>query len=234
MHTTMELELRIGAHAACSDGPAGKLRQVVLYRATDTVTHLVINTMPHLGFAVLVPRWAVVSADHDHVRLSCTQAELHRMEPFEDTVFLPPYDPHQTLGYGPTDYFYGGGTGSMTVGMGQMGLGLGPMGMGSVGWQGTPPFAVEEHLPPAGSVAPGAATPAGTPASGQSAQTYAKFSTDVPSFADNQHLATLLESNGVAIMASTPSAGSPLLTLLFSFGPTILLIGGFLWLTTRA
>ena len=149
MQTTMELELRIGAQAACSDGPAGKVRQVVLDRASETVTHLVIYTTPHLGFAVLVPRSAVLSADHDQVQLRCTQAELHRMEPFEDTVFLPPYGPHQTLGYGPTDYFYGG-TGSMTVGMGQMGLGLGPMGMGAVGWQGTPPFVVEEHLPPGG------------------------------------------------------------------------------------
>ena len=75
---------------------------------------------------------------------------------------------------------------------------------------------------------PGQAT--ATP--GQPATTYAKFSTDVPSFADNRCLATLLEAHGVAIMATSRQAVSSLLTLLLSFGPTLLLIGGFLWLTT--
>ena len=100
--------------------------------------------------------------------------------------------------------------------------------------QGTFKHAIVSPTPPAGSAATSATPPAATPSPGQPARTYATFSTDVPSFADNRHLATLLESNGVVITAAAPQAGSPLLTLLFSFGPTLLLIGGFLWLTTRA
>ena len=138
--TARELELHIGAHTACSDGPGGKLRQVVLDRATETVTHLIVDTTPHLGFAVLVPRAMVSSADHDQIQLTCTQTELHRMDPFEDTVFLPPYGQHSTLGYPASDYLYGGGS----IGM----LGAGSMGMGAMGWGTTPPAVVEEHLPP--------------------------------------------------------------------------------------
>ena len=48
-------------------------------------------------------------------------------------------------------------------------------------------------------------------------------------------LETLLNAHGVIINARpVDEARSPLLTLLLSFGPTILLIGAFLWLTKRA
>lgn len=79
------------------------------------------------------------------------------------------------------------------------------------------------------------AIPDPSPAPGQTAKTYTKFGTEVPTFADNQNLDTLLESKGVTISSkSLTQTRSPLLTLLLSFGPTLLLIGGFLWLTTRA
>ncbi|HEY8741987.1 MAG TPA: ATP-dependent metallopeptidase FtsH/Yme1/Tma family protein, partial [Chloroflexota bacterium] len=74
-----------------------------------------------------------------------------------------------------------------------------------------------------------------SPPAGQAAKSYTKFATEVPTFADNQNLDTLLESKGVVITSkSLVAARSPLLTLLLSFGPTLLLIGGFVWLTTRA
>jgi cell division protease FtsH len=79
------------------------------------------------------------------------------------------------------------------------------------------------------------AIPDPSPPAGQPAKSYTKFATEVPTFADNQNLDTLLESNKVTI-SSKPleQARSPLLTLLLSFGPTLLLIAGFVWLTTRA
>lgn len=158
----LELALRLGTRTECTDGPGGKLQQVVLDRATEKVTHLIVDTAPHLGFAVLVPREMVSSADHEHVRLTCTQAELHRMDPFEDTVFSPPDGQHPALGYGPSDYVYTGGLGTMGgLGMAPMGMGPGPTGMGAAGWQGVPPFIVEEHLPPGGSaIGPDAAVEA--------------------------------------------------------------------------
>jgi cell division protease FtsH len=69
---------------------------------------------------------------------------------------------------------------------------------------------------------------------GQTAPTYSKFATIKPAF-DDPELLSLLESNGVMITAKALDAPrSPLLTLLLSFGPTVLLIGGFLYLSTRA
>jgi cell division protease FtsH len=69
---------------------------------------------------------------------------------------------------------------------------------------------------------------------GQTPPTYTKFATIKPAFEDAD-LLPLLEENGVVITAE-PLEGprSPLLNLLLAFGPTLLLLGGFLWLSARA
>ena len=70
---------------------------------------------------------------------------------------------------------------------------------------------------------------------GEQGQTYTKFETRVPTFAIDEALLPLLEENGVQITARPLEMGrSGLLTLLLSFGPTLLLLGGFLWLSNRA
>ncbi|MBK9712461.1 MAG: ATP-dependent zinc metalloprotease FtsH [Kouleothrix sp.] len=80
-------------------------------------------------------------------------------------------------------------------------------------------------------------TAAQTPTAQESAatpQTYTKFATIKPAF-DDPELLSLLERNKVVITASPlEQPRSAILTLLLSFGPTLLLIGGFLWLTNRA
>jgi len=71
--------------------------------------------------------------------------------------------------------------------------------------------------------------------SGQTAKTYTKFATQIPTFASNQTLASLLDTNGVVITSKPlDQPRSPLLNLLLAFGPTLLLIGGFLWISSRA
>src|SRR5213593_2066674 len=61
-----------------------------------------------------------------------------------------------------------------------------------------------------------------------------KFQTQRPAFA-NDDLMTLLQTHNVVINAKDPNASTPLWeTLLFSFGPTILLVIGFLYLSRRA
>ncbi len=72
------------------------------------------------------------------------------------------------------------------------------------------------------------------PDGGDRARTSTHFSTVQPAFAD-PGLEGLLNEHGVTINARPlEEARSPLLTLLLSFGPTLLLIGGFLWLSRRA
>ena len=72
------------------------------------------------------------------------------------------------------------------------------------------------------------------PPTGQAPRTYTKFATRIPPFAANESLAALLDQNGVEMSARAFVEGrSTLLTLLLSFGPALLLLGGFFWLSTR-
>ena len=103
----MDQTLHVGASVECADGPAGKLRQVIIDDTTDRVTHLVVDTHPHFGTAVLIPLAQVVGANHQRVELSCTLAQLQSMPRFEETVFLRPDQPHPTLGYLPSQYLFG-------------------------------------------------------------------------------------------------------------------------------
>ncbi|MEA2366971.1 MAG: cell division protease FtsH [Thermoleophilaceae bacterium] len=60
------------------------------------------------------------------------------------------------------------------------------------------------------------------------------FETEIPTFANDRELSRLLEDNGVVISASPPGERSLLQTILFSFGPTILLVALFIFLARRA
>lgn len=73
-----------------------------------------------------------------------------------------------------------------------------------------------------------------SPPAGQAPGQYTQFSTRVPDFADEKALGELLDSHGVVISArSLDEPRSPLVDLVFAFGPTLLLIGGFLWVSNR-
>ncbi len=61
-----------------------------------------------------------------------------------------------------------------------------------------------------------------------------KFKTEVPTFANERQLAELLEQQDVIVNAKAPGSRSLLETILFSFGPTILLVALFIWLFRRA
>jgi cell division protease FtsH len=61
-----------------------------------------------------------------------------------------------------------------------------------------------------------------------------RFKTEFPTFADDRQLSSLLETNDVVINAEPPNSRSLLETILFSFGPTILLVALFVFLFRRA
>jgi cell division protease FtsH len=70
---------------------------------------------------------------------------------------------------------------------------------------------------------------------GSSAKPATLFSTQVPSFANNSQLSQLLQDHGVTINAHPANAGpSFLASLLFGFGPTLLLVLLFVVLMRRA
>src|SRR5581483_504714 len=73
------------------------------------------------------------------------------------------------------------------------------------------------------------------PANDKSVQPTTNFSTQVPSFADHSQLSQLLQSKGVTINAHSPDTGPSFITsLLFGFGPTLLLILLFVLIMRRA
>jgi cell division protease FtsH len=73
------------------------------------------------------------------------------------------------------------------------------------------------------------------PAGDKNATATVNFSTQVPSFADNNALSNLLQDHNVTIDAKSPDSGPSFFTsLIFGFGPTILLVGLFIFLMRRA
>jgi cell division protease FtsH len=61
------------------------------------------------------------------------------------------------------------------------------------------------------------------------------FATQVPSFANNSALLTLLQSEGVTIDAKAPNSGPSVIeSLIFGFGPTLLLLLLFVFIARRA
>ncbi|HEY1276706.1 MAG TPA: ATP-dependent zinc metalloprotease FtsH, partial [Thermoleophilaceae bacterium] len=60
------------------------------------------------------------------------------------------------------------------------------------------------------------------------------FKTEVPTFANDRQLSSLLEEHKVTVNAKPPGDRSLLETILFSFGPTILLVALFIFLARRA
>ena len=93
-------------------------------------------------------------------------------------------------------------------------------------------FKTEVTYPPQESQAPSANAPASPPADQPKPRTSMQFKTQRPIFAD-PGLETLLEEKGVVIEAVDES-GSSWFTLLVGFGPTLLLIAAFVWISRRA
>jgi cell division protease FtsH len=60
------------------------------------------------------------------------------------------------------------------------------------------------------------------------------FETEIPTFADEQELSELLTERNVTVNAEPPNSRSLLETILFSFGPTILLVALFIFIARRA
>ena len=82
------MEFTIGAEASCTDGVCGDVTRVVVDPIVESVTHLVIEPKHRRGLARLVPL-ALVDATAGEVRLSCTIAEFERLDPAEETQFVP-------------------------------------------------------------------------------------------------------------------------------------------------
>src|SRR5260221_2624174 len=78
----------IGTEARCSDGVCGEVSRVVVDPVARTLTHLVVEPIGREGLGRLVPL-DLVDATADEVRLICTIAEFEKLDPAEETHFVP-------------------------------------------------------------------------------------------------------------------------------------------------
>jgi sporulation protein YlmC with PRC-barrel domain len=122
-------QFTIGAEARCSDGECGELRRVIVDPVAGAVTHLVVEPGHPRNSGRLVPI-GLVDATAGQIRLRCTRAEFGKLDPAEETQFLPATSNY--AGYGPDQVsywpYYGmglGGGGMVGIGMGGAGLGGG-------------------------------------------------------------------------------------------------------------
>jgi sporulation protein YlmC with PRC-barrel domain len=115
---TATTQFTIGADASCSDGICGEVSRVIVDPVARAVTHLVVEPKHRQGLGRLVPL-DLVTVTNGEIQIQCTQAEFDKLEPAEETEFLPgtagfaDYGPKEVL-YRP---YFGMGRGGM-VGMG--------------------------------------------------------------------------------------------------------------------
>jgi hypothetical protein len=106
------VQFTIGAKTSCSDGTRCEITRVIVDPVAETITHLVVQPGHRRSRGRLVPL-ALVDTSGGEVKLSCTEAEFEKLDPAEETQFLPgsgnygSYGPDQ-VGYWP---YYGMGMG---------------------------------------------------------------------------------------------------------------------------
>jgi hypothetical protein len=126
------VQFSIGADASCSDGTCGEVTRVIVDPVAEAVTHLVVEPPHRRGLGRLVPL-GLIDATAGQVRVRCTKAEFDKLEPAEETRFLPGTSGY--AGYGPGQvglwpyYGLGGGLGMADGGVSE---GLSGIGGGNI------------------------------------------------------------------------------------------------------
>jgi sporulation protein YlmC with PRC-barrel domain len=96
---TDTLEFTLGAEVSCSDGHCGEVSRLVVDPVARAVTHLVVDPKHGHALGRLVPLELVDPATSEpELELRCTRAEFDKLEPAEETQFLPTPDSYP--GYG--------------------------------------------------------------------------------------------------------------------------------------
>jgi sporulation protein YlmC with PRC-barrel domain len=94
------MDIPINAEVQCSDGPGGRSTYVVLNPITRRVTHVVVKEDSFPRLERLVPVDLVAETSPDQIHLTCSQQELHELEAFIETEFLPGEFPYASYALG--------------------------------------------------------------------------------------------------------------------------------------
>ena len=116
------VQFTIGADASCTDGACGRVSRVVVDPVARVVTHLVVEPEHRQGLGRLVPL-GLVEVTEGGIRLDCTRAAFEKLDPAEQTQFVPgtrgyaAYGPEQVLSW---PYYGLGGEGVMGDSVGKV------------------------------------------------------------------------------------------------------------------
>ena len=72
----IEMDIPIGANVECSDGGIGRLTNIILNPATQTVTHVVVKEHDFPGLERLVPEESINRSTRETVYLSMDKENL--------------------------------------------------------------------------------------------------------------------------------------------------------------
>jgi len=122
------VQFTIGAKASCSDGTCGEVTRVIVDPVAEAVTDLVVEPEHRQGLAKLVPL-RLIDATSGQIQLRCTKAEFEKLDPAEETQFIPGTSGYASYGPGQVGYwpYYGLGGG---LGMADGGISGGLSGIG--------------------------------------------------------------------------------------------------------
>jgi sporulation protein YlmC with PRC-barrel domain len=82
-------DIRINARVECTDGPCGKVSNIIVIRATRSVSHLVVENQKFPQESTrLVPINKILNATPGQINLSCTKKEVEEMQPFMVTHYI--------------------------------------------------------------------------------------------------------------------------------------------------
>lgn len=82
------MEIPLDARAQCTDGPGGRVVQVIVNPITRKMTHLVVEERRLPQVERLVPTRSIVGTCDKLIYLDCSQQELGRMTPLFEAEFL--------------------------------------------------------------------------------------------------------------------------------------------------
>jgi len=105
------MEIPLNAQVECTDGVCGRSVYVLINPVIEQVTHLVVREASSLT-EYIVPVDVVSETIADTIQLSCSKAELEKMDPFIKTEFIEEKVPETYYSYGSGvyetgSYFYG-------------------------------------------------------------------------------------------------------------------------------
>ncbi len=102
------MEIPLNAQVECTDGVCGRSVFILVNPVIEKVTHFVVKEDSSPNTEFIVPVDLVTETKSDTIRLSCSQVELEKLDPFNKTIFVEERVPEKYFSYNGGMY----GTGS--------------------------------------------------------------------------------------------------------------------------